>query len=278
MFIWHGILFCLLITFTISWAFHSNPPIAAISSRQTVNEPGWVRFNNYNLVFCGDPRNATSYASTLMHLLTVMKPQLERLAADAQLGTHSSRYTAFFKSNRNVHKLINQLRNLIDVNPVIVDASRAKTAGSWTPEPKLICITETNPHTAAWMDECRKRPNEPAFLWLGTEAVAICPMFWALPLFPTHCPLLEGGTFGREDNYVLLNDMYAFMVVQLVRMYDRGIRESEMNHGIAGTMLKAMELDMRQSLLSATNYGFYAGGKFGDIFSLWLWMSFKSLI
>ena len=68
------------------------------------------------------------------------------------------------------------------------------------------------------------------------------------------------------------------MVVELVRMYDRGVRESEMNHGIAGTMLVAMELDMRQSLLSATSYGFYAGGKFGDIFSLWLWMSFKRLI
>ena len=112
------------------------------------------------------------------------------------------------------------------------------------------------------MDECRKRSDEPAFSWLGTEAVAICPMFWNLPLFPTDCPLLEGGRFGREDNHILLNNMYAFMVSQLVRMYDRGIRESERNHEIAGTMLEAMELDVRHSLLSATNYGFYAGGEF----------------
>ena len=64
----------------------------------------------------------------------------------------------------------------------------------------------------------------------------------------------------------MLNSTYPFMVSQLVRLYDKGIRESERDRGIARTMLEAMELDARHSLLSATNYGFYAGGEFEDLF------------
>ena len=263
MFFWQSILIYLQISFTIALAFPSNPPIAAISPRQPTKVPERVRFHNYNLVFCGDPHDVISYASRLMRFLTAMKAQLERLRADAQLGTHSSRYTAFFKSNHNIYKVIGQLRNLIDGNPVIVSQSRVKDAGSWTPQPMLICVSETNPQTASWMAECKKRPNDAALAWLGTEAVAICPKFWTMPPFPTDCPLLVDGKAESKEDRLLLNGMYAFMVNQLVRLYDKGIRESERNYGIAWTMLEAMELDVRHSLLSATNYGYYAGGKFG---------------
>ncbi|KAL8793725.1 MAG: hypothetical protein Q9195_003666 [Heterodermia aff. obscurata] len=249
------------------------------SEQQTVQETELFRFNNYDIFNCGDPKNATSYASKLIGFLAVMKPQLERLIADAQLGTHSSRYAAFFKSNRNTQKVIAQLRNLIDGNPVIIAESRIKNAGSWTPQPKLICISDTNSHTVAWVPVCKKRPpQQPAFSWLGTEGVAICPGFWTLPQFPTDCPVMKGGRPASGLDHVLLKGMYAFMVSQLVRLYDKDIQESEKKYGTVGTMLEAMELDMRQSMLSATNYGFYAGGESGDLFLLRSLMGCTKLI
>ncbi|CAF9914086.1 MAG: hypothetical protein HETSPECPRED_001748 [Heterodermia speciosa] len=267
MFLPLSIWFFLLIAFIKTSAFPSDPPITTISPRQTAKNPNVVSFNNYDIAFCGDPHDATSDASRLMGFLAAMKTQLERLIADAQLGTHSSRYTAFFKSNRNVQKVIAQLRNLIDGNPVIVTEPRVDATGSRTPQPKLICISEAYPEAAVWMAECATRSADPVFLWLGTEAVAICPNFWNLPL-SYECPLMEGGRVSREDEYALLRGMYALMVHQLVRLYNRGIRESERDHGIAYTMQEAMDLDARHSLLSATNYGFYAGGEFGDYFCL----------
>ena len=268
MFLPLSIWFYVLITFFKTLAFPSDPPITAISPRQTAEYPELIGFNNYNITYCGDPHDATSRASRLMGFLAAMKTQLERLVADAQLGTHSSRYAAFFKSNRNVQKVIAQLRNLIDGNPVIVAESRAESAGSRTLQPKLVCISKANPETAVWMAECEARLGDPVFSLLGTEVVAICPNFWNLPLFSSECPLMEGGRVSMKDNLVLQKGMYAFMVNQLVRLYDRGIRESERDYGIAFTMQEAMELDARHSLLSATNYGFYAGGEFGDLFLL----------
>ena len=83
---------------------------------------------------------------------------------------------------------------------------------------------------------------------------------------PTGCPHLDGGRVRNEDEIVLLNNMYAFMVSMLVRLYDRGVRLSERDRGMAVTMLEAMELDVNHSLLSSTNYAYYAGGEFGDFF------------
>ena len=277
MYLWHRIVFYCLIAFTVTSAVQPSPTNTTIAPTQTAQVGEKIGFNNYELIYCGDPYDNTSSASSLIRFLTGMKSQLELLTADAQLGTHSSRFTAFFKSNRNVPKVVAQLRNLIDGNPVIVAESRVRYAGSRTPQPKLVCLSESHPKAAAsWRANCQNRPNQVMYAWGGTEAVMVCPRFFTAPWFPTDCPVLKGGKVGGDDDHMLLRGMYAFTVLQLVRLYDRGLRESEMNYGAAATMMQAIGLDSRDSVLSATNYACYAGGEFG-VFLFFSSFAFLSL-
>ena len=114
------------------------------------------------------------------------------------------------------------------------------------------------------MKACTVDPTStPIIIWPGTEMMAICPSFFQMKQYPTTeqgCPTLEGGKFRPHDGK-LIQSLFAYVVFHLIVMYNRDMYETYHEWTTQDDMQYAVELSSRQSLLHATNYGYYAGGR-----------------
>ena len=243
--------------------------------------PAWggkmVRSNGYDLYDCGDPRNITSKANKMLFFLGEMKPQLKKLIADAQQGTRSQHgFAAFFKSDHNIGKVVRTFEPLVEAYPIIVDEERvSRTVGhSRTPQPVLMCINEGDNQTATTMKACMTGSlTTPLIISPGKEVMAICPDFFNIRPYPKGapaCPKLEGGRFKHSD-VLLMGGLYAYVVYALVTMYNRSLYESYYGSAHLRGMQYAVDLGVRDSVLNAASYGFYAGGKLLILHSSWQW-------
>ena len=196
-----------------------------------------------------------------------MKPQLERVIADASLGTHSEHgYAAFFKSNSNIRKVVAMFERLVDAAPIIVDEDRVPLTSTKTrtPQPQLMCFNEADAKNAALLQACNKSPQKDrqlVLIWPGTEMMIMCPTFFTVKQYPAAgalCPELKDGKFKSGDA-ALLKSAFAYVVYAFVNLYDRSMMGDWTEKW---DMQYAVELNSRQSLRSGENYAFYAGGKF----------------
>ena len=196
-----------------------------------------------------------------------MKQQLEHVIADANLGTNSQHgYAAFFKSNRNIGKVVAMFEKFVHAWPIIVDEDRAPLteAQTRTPQPRFTCFDETDAKNAAFLHECTDQPDKDQQFVLirpGAEIMVVCPNFFTARRFPwpgRNCPELKNGKFKIGDEK-LMKGLFAEMVYALVLLYDRGIREDWTHRW---DMQYAVELSSRHSLGFAENYAYYAGGKY----------------
>ncbi|KAL8836537.1 MAG: hypothetical protein Q9170_002892 [Blastenia crenularia] len=226
--------------------------------------------NGYEVFGCGDYRDSASKASRVLDFLAHFKPSLEQLIADAQQGTRSQHgFAAFFKSNRNIRKVVSTLRPLVDAYPVILDEKVARMLGTHTQQPGFHCIDEEAPDPAQKriLDEYCNRSRSlkrPLAIWPGSEVIAICPEFFRLPFYDgvgTGCPTLGAdGKFNPHAN--LISTAYSAAVYALVAVYHRDISDSYQEWGNTFLDMQSSidDLTVRQSVLKPTNYGFYAAG------------------
>ena len=258
-----------LFAFYVTAALSNNLNNQADETNLTV--PAWgakmIRFNGYDLYDCGDPRDITSKANKMLLFLGNMKPQLKKLIADAQQGTRSQHgFAAFFKTDRNIGKVVRRFQALVDAYPIIVDEERASMTvkHSRTPQPVLMCINEGDSQTATTMKACMTGSlTTPLIISPGKEVMAICPDFFNIMPFPGGslvCPKLEGGRF-KNTEIVLMSGLYAYVVYSLVTMYNRDLYESYYKWDYLQDMQYAVDLGVRDSVLNGASYGFYAGGK-----------------
>ena len=263
-------------TLGLTAALVPSPDPALLSSRQTeasINitylDAKTVRYNGYEIHNCGHPGNKHSKTNLLLGFLSQMKPQLERVIADAQKGVRSQHgYAAFFKSNRNIGKVERIFQNLVDANPIIVKEERVEYTAlrTRTPQPRFRCVNEGELAMASIIEKCTAHPlRTPLIIWPGSEIMAVCPDFFKIKQYPTSpkgCPTLEGGKFRSFDGE-LIQVLFAFVVYSLVTMYNRELHTTYHNWDDMWDMQYAVELNSRQSLLNAASYGYYAGGKLG---------------
>ena len=226
-----------------------------------------VRFHGYDLYDCGDPSDITSKANKMLFFLGEMRSQLKKLIADAQKGTRSQHgFAALFKTDRNIGKVVRTFEPLVEAYPIIVDEDRvSRTVGhSRTPQPVLMCINEGDDQTATTMKACMTGSlTTPLIISPGKEVMAICPDFFSIRPYPKGapaCPRLEGGRF-KYSEVLLMGGLYAYVVFALVTMYNRDLYESYYGSAYLQDMQYAVDLGVRDSVLNAASYGFYAGGK-----------------
>ncbi|KAL8785272.1 MAG: hypothetical protein Q9213_003476 [Squamulea squamosa] len=232
----------------------------------SLSEPYPSSLKNWEIFYCGDPRLPESQVHSLIVLLTRMETHLKELIADAQLGMASPHgYAAFFKSNRNIRKVTAMYQTILDGDPLIVNKGRGDHLGSRTASPRFFCVNEGNDKLKTLVDACKGRPEAPILVSPGIEILIVCPKFWSIPQFldpalaAFHCPQMINGKFKDGDMSLLLSTTYAYLVQQLARAYDRGMDPQDMQKPTA-SMQAAVELDARESLQSAVNFGYYAGG------------------
>ena len=233
-----------------------TPQLSACQNPQTES----IRWNGYDIMLCGNPHDPIGKANKLLGFLFAMKEEVEKLITDAQLGTRSQHgFTAFFKSNRNIAKVVAAYRNIADGNPVIVSGGRAAGRGNWTPQPVFMCINKGDAMTAPILAQCRQRNLEPVFIKPGIEGIMVCPQFFDdLGHDSQPCPDLGPDGKFKAGDLGLIHGKYAYVVHMLIRMYDRAAAE---NVREAESMQDAVELTSRESLRSAVNFGYYAGGE-----------------
>ena len=233
--------------------------------------PAWganiIRFHGYDIYDCGDPWNISSKANKMIFFLGEMRPQLKKLIADAQQGTRSQHgFAAFFKSDRNIGKVVRTFEALVEAHPIIVDEERVSMTvrHSRTPQPVFMCINEGDDQTTKLMKACMTNSlTTPLIISPGKEVMAICPDFFNISPYPrgAHaCPKTEGGRF-KHFEVVLMQGLYAYVVYALVTMYNRDLYESYYNWDHLRDIQYAVDLGVRDSVLNGANYGFYAGGK-----------------
>ena len=224
-----------LLTFTT--ALHPSVLSQELSAREIVDVnftqigENVYQFNGYDISECGSPHDPKSKAKYILGFLFQMKSQLERVIADARLGTHSEHgYAAFFKSNRNIRKVIAMFERLVDATPIIVDEDRVPltSAKTRTPQPQLKCFNEADVKNAAVLQACNKSPQKDRQLVLilpGTEMMIMCPTFFTVIQYPAAgalCPELKDGKVKSGDA-ALLKSAFAYVVYALVNMYDRSM-------------------------------------------------------
>ncbi|KAG6986590.1 hypothetical protein G7Y79_00077g099820 [Physcia stellaris] len=141
------------------------PQFAARQNSQTKHP-----LNGYDIMVCGNPHDPISKANKLLGSLFLMKGDFEKTITDAQLGTRSQHgFTAFFKSNRNIAKVVAAYRNIADGNPVIVSGRRAAGRGDWAPQLVFLCINDGDTMAAPILAQCRQRNLELVFIKPGIE-------------------------------------------------------------------------------------------------------------
>ena len=274
----------LLLIPCLTAALIPNPPRSLLSLRQEeasldsklVSDNAFL-YNGYHIHNCGNPTNQTSRAYHLLGFLSYMKPQLERIIADARQGRNSKHgYTAFFKTNVNIRKVVHIFESLVDAKPIIVSKERAKLTyqGSRTPQPMLQCTSEGDAASVVAWELCKSPNKMPIKAGPGTEVMAICPNFFKTsstpasgPWWTRHyarpvdCPALSDGEFVFND-FALMGSMFAFVVYNLVVLNNREMYETYVDWDHLWDMQYAVDLNSRESMLNAASFGYYAGGEF----------------
>lgn len=88
-----------------------------------------------------------------------MKSQFERVIVDVRFDTHSQHdYTAFFKSNRNIDKIIAIFQKLVDVFSIIVNEDRVLLIAKRirTSQSNLLCLNEIDVKNAFFLRACNE--------------------------------------------------------------------------------------------------------------------------
>ena len=224
------------------------------------------RYNGYDINDCGDPQSPTSKGNWLLGFLFQMRPHLEQVIADAQLGTRSKHgYAAFFKSATNIRKVTAAYQRLLDAQPIIVDEDRVSTTlgRTRTPQPLLLCVNDGDAERAALMFQCNAQMS-PMIIWPGTEVMVLCPRFFEKKQYPFGvivCPDLGSDGRYRTGDGRLMSGLFATMVYLLTIMYERGLYEEYQHWGRPHDMQWAVDQNTRQSVMIPESYGFYAGGE-----------------
>ncbi|KAI4192864.1 MAG: hypothetical protein LQ350_008547, partial [Teloschistes chrysophthalmus] len=255
-------------------AYVLDPDWKALSSRQeqvTVEikhvGDGVVNFNGFEIGSCGTPEAPTSQFNTIVRFLYYAKPHLQAVIDDAQQGVLSPHgYAAFFKSPTNIRRVTGILQNILNGNPLIVDADRAAIIKTHTPQPRLVCINEDDEMFANITKLCNRSLRygidtaDPMLIFPGKERIAVCPSFFRVAHFrPPPCPTLTSdGKFERQD-MTLMRTSFAYFVFALAMMYNRDMWKAEFDYGNLSDMQEAVELDRRQCMHNPENFGFYAG-------------------
>ncbi|KAI4192859.1 MAG: hypothetical protein LQ346_004125 [Caloplaca aetnensis] len=263
---------CVAALLAISTAHLIKPPRSIISDRQQVQlnvsfvDASTVSYNGWMISGCGEGKVVTPKLNEILIFLFDMKSHLEAVVADVKLGTRSSHgFPAFFKTSTNIRTVMNKYRQLLDVNPVIVDADRARELGTRTPQPTFHCLKKDDPESADMMAQCQSVPSHYPAIWvLGSESIWLCPKFFTTVSYPPpkqHCPTLGANGKFKPGDGSLMGSNFAYMVFSMVLMYNRDIYESLTKYNRRADMQSAVELSARQSVLHAANYGFYAGGE-----------------
>ncbi|KAL8902411.1 MAG: hypothetical protein Q9207_004746 [Kuettlingeria erythrocarpa] len=252
---------------------HVIKPSRSIFNRQRVPlnisqvDADTVSYNGWMISGCGGgAQGMTPELSDILLFLFDMKPNLEAVIADARLGTRSPHgFTAFFKTSTNIRTVVNRYRQVLEVGPVIVSAERAKVIGTRTPQPTFQCIKENDPETADMTEGCNRIPfHYPVIFIPRTERLWLCPRFFTTVNYPSpkqYCPAVGADGKFKPGDGRLMGSNFAYLVQSLVFMYGRDLYTPHINFNRRADMQYAVELNARQSVLSVSNYGFYAGGK-----------------
>lgn len=225
----------------------------------------WAASTTYLIRHC-NYGEADSEASYLQGLLRQINLHLENVIADAQLGTGSSKgYSAFFKSNENVHEVMRVYKQMAageDIMvPSILNASILETKPA---RPTFVCVADTSDHGGMYRQCVNEGSHIPILALPETETVALCPLFWQedrVPLPRTDCPRISGNTVSPNIRG-LYHNQEAMIVFKLAELYGKVDKASN----VAMKIQDAVDLDAKHSVESPYNFALYYAGQYSRLY------------
>ena len=207
----------------------------------------WVHSGNYRIGGCGEGLD-----STAGHLTGTIIPNfwkyLQELLSDVRTPSASSGFHAFFKSPANRDKVKAVLGDIsAGTNPVFPEGNHLEFRN-----PALVCITQDNGLVGIF-ESCQNDPHQWGFKM--QNLVLLCPNFFRLPRVwvVNTCPHVVNGVYKPNSNMGLANQ-YAMFVQIMASMYlDLVVQYLNIQD--------AVNLNEEDSVMSTSNYGYYASSK-----------------
>lgn len=223
----------------------------------------WVASTTYLIRKC-NYGEANSEASYLQGLLRQINLHLEDVIADAQLGTGSNKgYSAFFKTNENVHEVLRVYKQMAVQEDILVPSIlNASTLEPKPARPTFVCVND-NPDDGSTYRQCVNEGSQfPIVAMPETETIALCPLFWhetRVPLARTDCPRLGGNTVSPNIRELYQNQE-AMIVFKLAELYGKVDKTSN----VATKIQDAVDLDAKDSIESPYNFALYYAGQYSS--------------
>lgn len=163
-------------------------------------------------------------------------------------------FRAFFKTDANIPLIRNVLQ--------AIAIGKNLTTG----KPMIECFT---PNSPTYCFACSVTPSQDlaatAAAFPEHGLVALCPLFWTLPTFPTlqSCPAVigrRGHLHFADDGFAFVYTKFGTLLQELVHLYnplDAGGEE-------VYTAQASIELAARKCLGNAANWAFYASAVVAD--------------
>ena len=233
---------------------------------------------NYAIVNCG-PDNTALMHTMLDEIYTALLPAIQ----DAE-STHGPAFQAFFKDVENGAKVSNLLANITEGAPAFPPADNISNGA-----PAIFCLSRKGQltgrsHTGALFDAFDRCGGlEAASSLTGTKFIAICPVFWTLPILVTSPPAppagnqpasnclslsrnqrqFQGTTSDRHGATTLVQYKVWIVLEELVHSYiyaafGLGSYSHPLDIYDANA---AFALSAQDSLLNAPSYGLYVASK-----------------
>ena len=209
-----------------------------------------VSSGNYLIHLCnyGQPN---SEASKLQLLLPQVYDGLQLVIADLQQETASLHgYTTFFKDDASKAIVLQVYQQMAAGTSVAVGRNHNVIR-----QPTFICANDA-PRTDLLYQTCLRYPETAVLVLTNTEALALCPFFWAIQreaILP-NCPLVIANTLAPNDDRLVANQE-AVLVHNLVHFYHEVSETSVLR------ITDVSELNVSESLLNPWNYAFYYAGR-----------------
>lgn len=221
----------------------------------------WDASTTYLIRHCnyGEPNSEASYLQSLLRQINI---HLRDVIADAELGTASNKgYSAFFKSNENVHEVMRVYKAMAAEEDVIVPSLwNASTPGTKPARPTFVCVDDTPDDGGMYRQCVNEDSHVPMVAMSETGTIALCPLFWdedRVPLPRTDCPRLSGNTVSPNIR-ALSQNQEAMIVYKLAELYGKVNKAPD----VAMKIQDAVDLDAEDSIANPYNFALYYAGQY----------------
>lgn len=216
-----------------------------------------VRSGSYEIRYCGT--GPDSKAATLQALLPMFRSKLLLVQADAQKGTESKAFRAFFRNQSNAPYVQGVFKHMAEGRQAMIPGQGGATGHVRFENPNLVCLNPTMPGYETLRQQCGS--TSIATTRRNRALVLLCRPYWGLDEEPDgiDCPVVRRNVFTQNNDDRIMRNQFATFVHEMAHAYTASwIPASGETKGI----MDCVKLNAGASVKNVQSYALYAASEF----------------